>query len=87
MTEIQIGEVNHFFDRICVAVIDLTDTLRVGDVVHITGHSTDLQQEVISMQIDHMPIEEAGSGQEIALQVNKQVRRRDKVFKVFGEEE
>lgn len=82
-----IGEVNHFYNRIGVAVIDLADTLQVGDQVHFFGRSTDFRQEVKSMQIEHEAITEAGKGQEIAMKVERRVRNRDKVYKLSDDEQ
>ena len=81
-----IGEVNHFYNRIGVAVIDLSDSLQVGDQVHFLGRSTDFQQEVTSMQIEHAAITEAGKGQEVAVKVERRVRNHDKVFKITSED-
>jgi len=81
----QIGTVTHFYNRICVAVIDLTDDIRVGDSVHFLGRYTDFRQQVISIQIEHEQVEGAGKGQEIALKVDKRVRKGDKVFKLIEE--
>ena len=81
-----IGEVNHFYNRIGVAVIDLVDSLRLGDKVHFLGRSTDFQQEVTSMQIEHEAITEAGKGQEVAVKVERRVRNHDKVFKITSED-
>ena len=53
MAEQQIGVINEFFAQINVAGIELSDTLRVGDTIHIKGHTTDLEQTVDSMQIEH----------------------------------
>ena len=86
MSGVRIGEVTHFFDKISVAVLQLTDTIQVGDTVHILGRSTDFQQEVTSLQIEHQPVNEAGPGQEVALRVKQPVHPRDKVFKITGEE-
>jgi hypothetical protein len=86
MSGILIGEVNHFYNRIGVAVIDLVDTLQVGDQVHFFGRSTDFRQEVLSMQIEHEPISEAGKGQEIAMKVERRVRNHDKVYKLSGDD-
>jgi putative protease len=82
----QVGEVNHFYNRIGVAVIDLVDSLHLGDKVHFLGRSTDFQQEVISMQIEHEAITEAGKGQEVAVKVERRVRNHDKVFKITSED-
>lgn len=86
MSGILVGEVNHFYDRIGVAVIDLVDALQVGDQVHFFGRSTDFRQEVLSMQIEHEPISEAGKGQEIAMKVERRVRNHDKVYKLSGDD-
>lgn len=81
-----IGEVTHFFNKISVAVLSLTDTIRLGDTVHFVGHSTDFRQEVTSLQIEHEAVEEAGPGQEVALKVDQRVHVRDKVYKLTGED-
>jgi hypothetical protein len=81
-----IGEVTHFYNRIGVAVLDLTESLQVGDQVHFLGRSTDFHQKVESMQIEHEVISEAGAGQEVAVKVERRVRRHDKVFMITDEE-
>ena len=86
MTGTRIGEVTHFYDRIGVAVIILTGAIRLGDQVHFLGRSTDFEQEVKSIQIEHQPISEAGPGQEIALKVERRVHPHDKVFTITREE-
>jgi len=86
MSGVRIGEVTHFFDKISVALLALTDTIRVGDTVHLLGRSTDFQQEVTSLQIEHQPVSEAGTGQEVAMKVKQRVHPRDAVFKITGEE-
>ncbi len=82
-----VGEVNHFYNQIGVAVIDLVDMLKVGDQVHFFGRSTDFRQEVLSMQIEHDSISEAEKGQEIAMKVKRRVRNHDKVYKLSDDEE
>lgn len=79
----RIGEVTHFYNNISVAVIQLSDAIRLGDTIHILGRTTDFRQKVNSMEIEHQGIEEAGSGSEIALKVIRRVRRGDKVFKLL----
>ncbi len=85
MSGVRIGEVTHFYNKIGVAVLALTDVIRVGDTVHLLGHSTDFKQEVTSLQIEHQPVSEAGPGQEVAMGVRQRVHPRDKVFKITGE--
>lgn len=87
MSGARIGEVIHFYDKISVAVIVPTDTLRVGDTLHILGRSTDFQQQVTSLQIEHHAVTEAGAGQEVALKVTQRVRPHDAVFRLTEETE
>ena len=87
MSGILVGEVNHYYNRIMVAVIDLVETLQVGDQVHFFGRSTDFRQVIKSMQIEHQAITEAGKGQEIAMKVERRVRNRDKVYKLSEDEQ
>lgn len=85
MSGIRIGEVTHFYTRLNVAVLALTDPIRVGDTVHFLGHSTDFRQEVKSLQIEHQSVSEAKPGQDVALKVERRVHPHDQVFKLTGE--
>ncbi len=85
MTEVYLGTVTHFFNKICVAVLSLSDTITVGDQIYIRGRTTELEQAVRSLQIEHQPVQEAGPGDDVALEVLKRVRQRDKVFKLIEE--
>jgi translation elongation factor EF-1alpha len=82
MPENLVGKVTHYFDRIGVAVLELTDRLRVGDTVHFLGHSADFTQKVTSLQIEHQNVPEAKPGQDVALKVTEKVHPNDSVFKV-----
>lgn len=82
----QIGVVTHFYGNICVAVVDLSDTIEMGDDIHILGRTTDFNQKVKSLQIEHDQVESAEGGMEVALKVERRVRREDKVFKLLGDE-
>ena len=86
MSGVQIGQVTHFFDHISVAVLALTDKVRVGETVHFLGHSTDFKQEVTSLQIEHKEVKEAKAGDDVALKVNQRVHPNDKVFTITGDE-
>lgn len=80
--EMQVGKVSHYFSKIGVAVIDLTDgSIKAGDELHIKGHTTDLRQKVTSMQIEQDKIEIAEPGQSIGMKVDGPVRQHDAVFK------
>ena len=83
MAEQEIGVVSHYFDRIEVAAIRLTTgVLRSGDKIHIRGHSSDFQQVVASIQIEHAAVAEAKAGDEIGIKVDQCVHEHDKVFKI-----
>ena len=79
--DIRVGKVTHYFNRISVAVLDLTGELTVGDTIHILGRITDFDQRVSSMEIEHTKIQSAGPGTEVALMVIEPVRKGDTVFK------
>ena len=72
-----------FFARPVVAGIDLTGTLKVGDTIHIKGHTTDIELTVESMQINNVDVKEAKSGDAVGIKVSDRVRRGDKVYKVI----
>jgi putative protease len=82
MAEVELGRVSHYFGRVGVAGIELTDELHVGDSVHIKGHTTDLTQTIDSMQIDNESVEEAGAGASIGVKVPDRCREGDIVYKV-----
>jgi len=83
MTEEKIGTVQDYFAKIGVAGIQLTEgSLRVGETIHIKGHTTDFQQVVDSMQIERESVQEAGPGQVIGVKVKDRVRQHDIVYKV-----
>jgi len=71
----KIGKITHYFSEIKVAVIKLTDSLKEGDKIRITGgEDTDFSQQVKSMQIDHKKVKTAKKGKSIGLKTNKKVR-------------
>lgn len=78
----EIGEVTHYFTDISVGVVELTGKLELGDTISIEGATTDFQQEVGSMQIEHDDVEEAGPGDAVGMKVKDRVREGDKVYKV-----
>jgi translation elongation factor EF-1alpha len=82
MAEKKVGEVSHYWGKIAVAGIKLTAALSQGDTIRIKGATTDFEQPVGSMQIEHQNIQTAKKGQEIGLKVKEKVRRGDTVYKV-----
>ncbi len=82
MPEVEIGEVTDFFARPVVAGIKLTAPLKVGDKVHIKGHTTDMEVAVESIQINNVNVAQAKPADLIGIKVTDRVRRGDKVYKV-----
>lgn len=83
MVEEEIGKVTHYFSKIAVAGVEITQgTLRLGDTIHIHGHTTDFTEKVDSLQIDGQPVEEATVGQCVGLIVSEHARAHDIVYKV-----
>lgn len=78
----EIGKVTHYYTKIGVTVIELTDTIKVGDTIRIKGATSDFTQTVDSMQIEHKNVEEAKKGQSIGLKVPEHTREHDVVYKV-----
>jgi len=77
-----IGKVMHFFSKISVAVVELKAPLSVGDKIRIMGPTTDFEQTVESMQIEHETVKIAKAGQSIGLKVKEHVRETDTVYKI-----
>jgi putative protease len=81
--EEKIGRVDHYFGKIQVAGIELTDGgLAVGDTIHIKGHTSDFNQTIDSMQIDRLDVPRAEKGQSIGIRVAEHARVGDEVFRV-----
>jgi putative protease len=77
-----IGSVIHYWTRLGVAGVALTDSLKMDDWIHFRGATTDFQQRVTSMELDHQFISEAHAGQEIGLLVADRVRVGDTLFRL-----
>lgn len=83
MEEKKVGEVIKFFGKIGVAALRLSEgSLKIGEKIHIVGHTTDVTQTVDSMQIENKNVQEAGPGADIGIKVKERVRENDIVYKV-----
>ena len=82
MPEIEIGKISDFFARPVVAGIEMSGSVKVGDTIHIKGHTTDMEFVVDSMQIDNANVTEAKAGDSVGIKVEDRVRRGDTVYKV-----
>lgn len=75
-----LGMIDHFFGKINVAAIKLKAPLKVGDFIHVKGHTTDFTQRIESMQIEHHNVAQAKKGDDIGIRVKSKVRQHDMVF-------
>jgi translation initiation factor IF-2 len=83
MKEIEVGHVADYFARIGVVAIEVTkEAIRVGDTLHFHGHTTDFNQTIDSMEVEHQKVEEAPVGSNVGIKVSDRVRTHDKVYKV-----
>jgi len=83
LLEERIGVVTHYYGHLSVAILRLeSGTLRVGDMIHIRGHTTDFSQRVESLEVDHAPATEVGPNDDFGLKVDGHVREHDVVYKV-----
>jgi translation elongation factor EF-1alpha len=83
MPEEAVGKVSDFFARPVVAGIEMTGNLKVGDKIHIVGHTTDIEMAIASMQINNVDVTEAKPGDSVGIKVPDRVRRGDTIYKVI----
>lgn len=82
--EEKIGKITHYYSKLGVAAVELQHgRLRKGDKIHIHGHTTDLEETVDSMELEHQQIVEAAEGQNVGIKVHDHVREHDDVYKAF----
>lgn len=85
MPEVEIGKITHYFGHIQCAAIELTDSLSVGDTIHIVGHTTNCELKLDSIQVEHQNVSVAKAGDAVGIKVTEHVRPHDKVFKIVQE--
>jgi len=85
MDEKKVGEIIKYFGKIGVAAIRLEEgSLKVGDTIHVVGHTTDLSETIESMQVENANVQEAGPGADVGIKIKGRVREHDTVYKVAG---
>jgi translation elongation factor EF-1alpha len=83
MPETRIGRVDKYYGKLGVAVIELTaGPLRLGDTIRIRGATTDFDQQIDSMEVEHARVEQADAGQRVGIQVRSKARHNDVVYRV-----
>jgi hypothetical protein len=83
--EMEIGKVTHYYNHINVAVVKLTKSLKLGDLIRIMGHSTDFMQAVSSIEVNHHPVEWVKPGDDVALKVIEPVHEHDVIYRIVEE--
>jgi translation elongation factor EF-Tu-like GTPase len=79
MSEKKLGEITHYFDHLKVGIVKIANPIKVGDKVHVKGHTTDFEQVVAEIQLDHKAIDVAKKGQEVGVKLKDFVREGDEV--------
>lgn len=80
-TDIQIGKVTHYYDKIGVAVVSvLNQPLKVGDTVKVSGHDKEFTQAVSSLQIEHKQVKEVPVGETAGMKVDQPVKEGDALY-------
>ncbi len=77
-----VGKVTHYYSKIAVAIVELEGDLEYGDRISIEGPSTNIEQTVDSMQIEHVAVKTAHKGDAVGLKVPDKVRPGDNVYKI-----
>ena len=81
-----VGKVDHYYSYLGVAVISLTQGgLQVGDYIKISGKTTNFEQRVDSMEVDHQSVQWAQTGQIFGLKVKEHAREHDIVYRFPSE--
>ncbi len=80
MAEHLVGTVSHYWGGLGVAGIELSSELKVGDTIHVLGHTSDFTQTVDSIQIEHETVESAEAGASIGVEVTERARVHDQVL-------
>jgi translation elongation factor EF-1alpha len=80
MQEKEIGTITHYYGHLNVGIIKLSDSLKVGETIHIKGHASDFTQQVESIQVEHKDVGEGKAGDMVGIKVASKVHEHDKVY-------
>jgi len=84
--EVEVGKITHYFSKASVGIVLVTyGELKVGDKIHLKGHTTDFFQEIDTMQMEHATVAKAKEGESVGIKVKFPAREHDLVFKVMEE--
>jgi len=83
MADLKVGKVTHYYDKLSVAIVELTGTLSAGDKIKFSRGGEDMfEQEVSSMQIEHEQKDSAKKGDVVGLKVDSEVKEGAEVYKI-----
>lgn len=82
MADFKVGKITHFYDKISVAVVEILDTLAVGDTIKVSGHGKEFTQTVGSMQVEHEQVKEAKKGMVVGMKLDQEANEGDEVFRI-----
>ena len=78
----EVGKVTHYYGKIGVAIVALSDGLVVGDKIKIEGNRTESEQTVDSLQVEHQAVQAAKRGDTVGLKVVEKVNEGAMVYKL-----
>jgi putative protease len=83
VADLKIGKVTHYYDKIGVAIVELSATLAVGDKIKFARGGEDMfEQDVDSIQIEHEQKQSADKGSVVGLKVGSEVKEGAEVYKI-----
>ena len=74
-----VGTVTHYYAKLGVGIVKLKSPLNVGDTVKFSGHTTNFEQPVNEMQLNHKDVTAGKKGQEVGIKVTEKLRDGDNV--------
>ena len=80
--ESEVGKITHYYSKLGVGIVNLSESLTVGDQVHFKGPTTDFSQTVSSLQVEYKEVGEAKKGEMVGMKTDQKVREGDQVLKV-----
>ena len=78
----EVGKIFDYYKKIGVIAIKLTGNLKVGDKIKIKGNTTDFEQKLTSMQIEHKEVKEVKAGDDVGIKVKEKCRKGDTLYRV-----
>ena len=82
VTETEVGEITHYWSHLGVAGVHLTAPVDTGDHIHVLGHTSDFEQDIGSMEVEHHKIQHGEPGEDVGLRVVEHVREHDRIYRV-----